>query len=145
MRSLNAFLKQNAIQSENKFVAISDRFPDENGKPMEWEIRRVKEKENSIIRKSCFEPNSSKKARRSGQMMEFNSTLYIQRLLVASVVFPDLKDSQLQASYGVVGEEDLLVEMLYSDEYGRLQEEVDDFTGYISREQEEDKDEVKNS
>jgi hypothetical protein len=144
MRSLNAFLKQNAIPAKNKTVPISDRFLDESGKPMLWEIRPIPEKENGKIRDSCMKRDYSKAARKAGTTVDFDTALYTQRLLAASVVYPDLKDAQLQASYGVVGEEELLVEMLYSDEYARLREEVDDFTGYISREQDEDKDEVKN-
>lgn len=144
MRTLNAFLKQNAIPVANKFVPISDRFRDEDGKPMLWEIRRVAEKENSRIRQSCMKRDFSKAARKSGNTVEFDAPLYTLRMLVASVVYPDLKSIDLQASYGVVGEEDLLVEMLYADEYDRLRDEVDDFSGNLVQNQEEDKDEVKN-
>lgn len=145
MNCLSAFLKQNALQAQNKFVPISDRFIGEDGKPMLWELQPLQEKENARIRESCMTRDYSKSAVKGGKSVNFDSTLYVQRLLAASVVYPDLKDATLQASYNVIGEVELLVEMLYSDEFSRLQDEVDDFGGYISRDLESDKAEVKNS
>jgi len=145
MRSLSAFLKQNALPAKNKFVVISERFIDEDGKPMQWELRPIPEKENAKLREDCMKRDYSKQARKNGTTIDFDTTLYTQKLLAASVVYPDLKDSQLQGNYGVVGEDTLLVELLFNDEYALLRDEVDNFNSYLSRNQEEDKAEVKNS
>lgn len=152
--SLKAFMKQNTLKRDNKFVVISKRMVEEKIdektkektlEPVLWELKPIPEKLNARLKEEATEHDYSKEARRKGQTTTFNSTFYIQKLLAASVVYPDLKDIELQASYGVVGEEKLLVEMLYSDEYALLQEAVDDFDGQITETIEDHKDEVKNS
>ena len=39
--NLSAFLRQNAIQVANQKVVASKRFVDENGNPIEWEVRGI--------------------------------------------------------------------------------------------------------
>lgn len=137
---LNAFLKQNTIIPENRKVVISKRFV-ENNKPVEWEIKAVSEDVNSKIRNSCTKSTVFK----GKATNDFNRNLYLQRLCAASVVFPDLKDAELQKSYGVVGEAELLSEMLLPGEFGYLLEIVQEINGYDADRTEEYKQEVKNS
>ncbi len=47
----------------------------------------------------------------------------------AAVVFPDLKNAELQKTYGVIGEVSLLKKMLYTNEYDRLIDEVQTLSG----------------
>lgn len=138
--SLSAFLKQNSVTPENKKVVVSKRFV-EKGKPVEWEIRAVSEDANSKIRNSCTK-NTTFKGRPTS---DFNRNLYLQKLCAAAVVFPDLKDAELQKSYGVVGEAELLAEMLLPGEFGYLLEIVQEMNGYDADRFEEYKEEAKNS
>lgn len=138
--SLSAFLKQNSVTPENKKVAISKRFV-ENGKPIEWEIKAVSEDANSKIRNSCTTTSTFK----GRQTTNFNRNLYLQRLCAAAVVYPDLKDAELQKSYGVVGDAELLAEMLLPGEFGYLLEVVQEMNGYDADRFEEYKEEAKNS
>ena len=41
MTRMEMFFKQNAIQKENKKVAISNRFVGEDGKAVEWELKTI--------------------------------------------------------------------------------------------------------
>ena len=49
MTNMEVFLKQNAVQRENKKVAVSERFKDEDGKVVEWEIRPLTAQEDQIL------------------------------------------------------------------------------------------------
>lgn len=135
---LKAFLRENAKLPENRRVALSDRFLDDEGKPELWELRALTEQENNRLKDAC----TTKTMKRGRQISEFNGSLYTQRLNAACVVYPDLIDAGLQESYGVIGAEKLLVAMLLPGEYGTLSEQVADINHY---DMEEAKEEVKNS
>jgi hypothetical protein len=66
-------------------------------------------------------------------------------LVASSVVYPDLKDAELQKSYGVVSDGDLLKKMLIPGEYLTLQQAVNEVNGFDTEKADEAKDEVKNS
>ena len=59
------------------------------------------------------------------------SGLYIQKMVVASVVVPDLYDKELQDSYGVMTPEELLLAMVDNPgEYNELASFVQRFQGF---------------
>lgn len=126
MSSLQAFFAQN-VQSDiiEEFV-VSERFKGEDGKPIPWKIRALTESENAEIRKS-----STKRVKVKGQYVpELDHEEYVAKLIAASVVFPDLKNAELQKSYGVLGAEKLLRKMLLSGEYGKLAQKVQEINGF---------------
>ncbi|MCJ0199628.1 phage portal protein, partial [Clostridioides difficile] len=55
---------------------------------------------------------------------------YVAELCVASTVFPDLKDAELQNSYGVMGEAQLLKTMLTAGEYVNYTVKVNEVNGF---------------
>lgn len=115
MSGFEAFLKQNKKQDETMKFAASMSFTDKNGKPLEWEIRPLKSKEEAAIRKL------TNKIGKGGRVDVDNETF--NRMAAAkATVFPDLNDKELQDSYGVMCAEDLIVEMLDKD--GEFQEYV---------------------
>ena len=62
---------------------------------------------------------------------KMKSSLYIQKMIVASVVMPDLYDAELQDSYGVKTPEDLLFAMVDDPgEYNELAAYVQKFQGF---------------
>lgn len=126
MSNLNAFLSQNAIKVENEKHVISNRFKDENGKLIPFEFRALTEAENERIRKSC-----TKKIKSKGVVStDIKFEDYIAKLAVESVVFPNLKDKELQESYGAMGAENLLKVMLTTGEYATLMEKVQKINGF---------------
>lgn len=106
--ALAAFLKQNRKEVETvKFVA-SDRFVDENGKPIEWEIKPLKSKEAENIRSQC-------RSYGKGGKVNFDNAKFNRMVAAKCTVYPNLNDAELQDSYGVMGAENLIVEMLDCD------------------------------
>lgn len=139
--SLNAFYKANRRNPENCKVAVSENFVDEKGKPILWEIRRISERENTEIRNSCITTKIVK--RRKEETCDTNR--YLRKMCAACVVFPDLKDADLQKDYSVMGAEELLVELLAPGEFGNLLSAVQEINGYDQEAFDEEVEEVKNS
>lgn len=123
--SLSAFFAQNVASEIVEEVVVSNRFK-ENEKPIPWRLRSMTEDENEAIRKSC-----QRKVKDKGIVSyETNTDEYMAKLVVASVVFPDLKDAELQKSYGVMGADQLLRKMLLPGEYATLVQKVQEINGF---------------
>lgn len=127
MSNLQAFFAQNTKAEIVDEVVVSDRFKDENGKPIPWKIRAITEAENEQLRKAATQYVKGSGGRR---VAEIQPEIYMAKVVVSSVVFPDLKDAELQKSYGVLGAEDLLKRMLLSGEYARLVQAVQEINGF---------------
>lgn len=116
-KTLTAFLAQNAKKIGNVEFVASGRFVDpETGKPMPWEICCITAAENAGLRKSCMRtiPVPGKK----GQFtQDFDANAYLAKVSVRCTVFPNLNDAELQASYGVMGAEQLITTMLTPAEF----------------------------
>jgi len=140
MSNLQAFFAQNAKAEIVDEVVVSDRFKDENGKPIPWKVRAITEAENEQLRKAATQYVKGPGGRR---VAEIQPEAYMAKVVVSSVVFPDLKDAELQKSYGVLGAEDLLKKMLLSGEYARLVQAVQEINGF-EKDINELVDEVKN-
>ena len=130
MSKFSKFMKSNKIEKKNRFYAPTRSTCDENVKPLEWEFKHISSKENEEIRENCTidipvtgKPNMYRP--------KLKSSLYIQRMIAASVVVPDLFDSELQDSYGVKTPEDLLMAMVDDPgEYNDLAAFVQKFQGF---------------
>lgn len=130
MSKFSKFMKSNKAVKENGFYAPTSSLCDENGKPLEWEFRHITSKENEDLRDSCTidvpitgKPNMFRQKVKSG--------LYIQKMVAASVVVPDLYDKELQDSYGVMTPEELLLAMVDDPgEYNELASFVQRFQGF---------------
>ena len=97
MSKFSKFMKANKAVKENATHIVTKSLCDENGKPLEWEFRHITSKENEEIRESCTievpitgKPNVYRQ--------KFKTSLYIQRMIVASIASPDLYDAELQDS-----------------------------------------------
>lgn len=140
MSDLSLFYAQNAEAGVVEEFAVSNRFKTKDGKPVLWKIRSMTEAENEEYRKAA---TKKVKAKNGTYLTETNSDLYLAKLAVASVVYPDLKDAELQKSYGTLGAENLLRVMLLPGEYAALVEKVQQINGF-DKDLNELKEEVKN-
>lgn len=130
MSSLSLFLKKNKITKENVRFAATKSLCDENGSPLEWEIKPLTTRESDEIRDACTvevpiagKPNQY---RQKVQASKFGA-----KMLAASVVYPDLLNTQLQDSYGVCTPEDLIREMVDDPgEYNELLAFVQELNGF---------------
>lgn len=126
MSKFSAFMATNVIPVENKKIVVSNRFQ-ENGKPIEWEIRAITAEENEELQRKCM-VNVPVAGRKGQYTRELDSFKYTSALLAASVVFPNLMDAELQDSYGVKTPEALLKKMLLPREESKLASEVTNFS-----------------
>lgn len=132
MSNLSLFLKGNKKQKSNVFYAATKSLCDENGKPLQWELRPISTRENDEIRDECTvevqvtgKPNLYRP--------KVNSALYAAKMVVASIVYPDLDDAELQDSYGVKKPEDLIKEMIDDPgEYNDLIAFVQNLNGFTA-------------
>ena len=128
--ALEAFLRQNKKERETIKFPASKAFVDEDGKPLEWTIRPLTSKEAENIRKQV---NTYKK----GGRVEIDNALFNRKVAAACTVYPDLKNAELQDSYGVMGEENLIVEILDNDgEYQTYVAKCLEVSGYNQNENE---------
>lgn len=126
MSNLSLFLKKNKKVKENTTYPATKSLVDENGKPLEWVIKPLTTKENNELRDQCtYEVPVKGKPNMFRPKIDTN--LYIAKMIVASVVEPNLYSAELQDSYGVKTPEDLIMEMI--DDPG----EYNDFAAFIQK------------
>lgn len=126
MSDLSVFYAQN-VSGLTEDLIVSERFKDKDGKPVPWKLRSMTEEENESIRKSA---TKRVQAKRGMATQETDPTEYMVKLAVASVVYPNLKDAELQKSYGVMGSENLLRKMLLAGEYAALIEKIQELNAF---------------
>jgi len=119
MSNFSRFMKANKKQKENGFYAPTASLCDENGDPLQFEFKPISSKDNEQIREDCTidvpitgKPNLFRP--------KLNTSKYLAKLIVKSMVTPDLYDAELQDSYGVKTPEDLLYAMV--DDAGEYQD-----------------------
>ncbi|OPA76621.1 phage portal protein [Paenibacillus selenitireducens] len=132
MSNLSAFFAQNVPTEVVEELVVSQRFKGKEEKPIPWKIRSMTEEENAALRKA-----SMKKIKGKGGVysQEIDFEEYTARLVATSVVFPELKNAELQQSYGVMGAEALLKKMLLPGEYTVLLQSVQSLNGFDKSEQ----------
>lgn len=124
MAGLEAFLKQNKAKDGTIKFAASEAFKDEKGNPIEWELRPLKTKEAERIRTACSSVGK-------GGKVTVDTKKFNRMVAAACTVYPNLNDAQLQDSYGVMGAEELIVEMLDKDgEFQIYTKKCMDISGY---------------
>ncbi len=126
--SLSSFFKEAALPVEEREIIISTRFVDKSGSPIPWRIRGVSEARNTALRDECTRRSVDKKTKRVEST--FDGNRYYALLAAESVVFPDLRDAELQKSYDVMGADKLLGVMLTAGEFARLSEAVQESSGF---------------
>lgn len=129
MSNLSGFFAQNKVKKENVFYTASDSFLDGQGEPLKWELKAITSKEDSKIRQICTTQKQIK-GKKNQFTRDFNSELYMAKLAAACIVFPDLLNAELQDSYGVKNEIDLLEIMLSPGERTNLSEKISELCGF---------------
>lgn len=143
MSKFSKFMKANKIAKENEKYAPTSSLQDENGKPLEWEFKQITSKENEVLRDSCT-IEVQVKGKPNLYRPKVNTAEYLAKMIVASTVYPDLYDAELQDSYGVKTPEELLYAMVdNAGEYQDLTVWMQKFQGF-TKSLEEKVDEAKN-
>lgn len=133
--SLTAFLKDNVANpfEEVEFV-VSDRFKDDEG-PVAWKLRAMSP-DNALLA-------SDRATVMNGRQSDFKTSTYFKNVVAETVVYPNLRDKELQDSYGVMDPGQLLNKMLNSAEFNILLEKCLEING-LNKTFEDLKTEVKN-
>jgi len=128
MSNLSAFLKENVQNVENLKHKVSNRFKDENGEVMAWELTCITSGQDEKLRDSCTKlvKGSNKNLSRT----EVDYSLYLGKLAVMCTVYPNLNDKELQDSYGVMGADTLLKSMLLPGEYADYLSKIQEINGF---------------
>lgn len=132
MSNLSLFMKKNKEVRENAKFPATRSLKDDKGNPLEWEIKPLTTKQNERMRNdSTVEIPIDKKRTQFRQKLDISK--YGQSLIVASVVFPDLNNAELQDSYGVNNPEDLVMEMIDNPgEFAEFQAFITEYNGFDS-------------
>lgn len=143
MSKFSAFMKGNKKIRENGKYAPTTSLTDENGNPLEFEFKPITSKENEELRDSCTY-DVQVTGRPEVFRPRLNTKKYLAKMIVSSVVVPDLYDKELQDSYGVMTPEELLFAMIDNPgEYQDLCVWIQKFQGF-DKTLEEKVDEAKN-
>lgn len=121
-KDMKSFFRERIKTDITEHLVISRRFVDDDGKPIEFIIKAVTEAENEVLRMEARRP--------VGGELKFDSKNYCNRLLATSVVYPNLKNAELQRSWGVYSAEDLICKMLLAGEYSKLLNAVKKLCGF---------------
>lgn len=125
---LTAFMMENADYLEDVSCVVSNRFKDENGKPVEWLITPITAADDAKLRKASYIYPKGK--RNNGLSPTFDLNKYLKKLVVASTKYPDLNDEKLQNSYGVMDAEELIDKMLSSGEFQNYAIKIQDVNSF---------------
>lgn len=116
IKSLTAFLKENA-ESLNAFeIVISERFKDETRKPIAWQIKIPNGGEVARLKKK-FQKRIYKQGTPE---LHIDDEGLLSEALEQLVIYPSLKDEALQNSYGAMSASELAEKMLNAGEYDKL-------------------------
>lgn len=130
MSKFSRFMKVNKTQKENEKYAPTKSLTDENGNPLEWEFRHITAKENEDLREACT-VDVQVKGKINMFRPRLNTSKYLAEMICRSVVYPDLLDAELQDSYGVKTQQDLLFAMVDDPgEYQDLGVFIQNFQGF---------------
>lgn len=137
MKKLESFLKYSEIKQENIKFVVDENIKDEEGNPIEWELRKLKAQDSKIAEEEAFKLNIET------QEAKFDQRAYRNKIVSMSVKYPDLNNAELQNAFGVRTPEDLLGAMLDLGPYQKLEQKVTLINGFKKTSQEV-KDKAKN-
>lgn len=121
-KNVSFFLRSNAEKKKEVIsYAPSERFKDEDGNPVSFVLRLLSGPEISRLQNDAVVIDSDG--------ADFDSEEFIASIMTNCVVYPNLKDAELQDSYQVMTEKDLLAAMLEGREYQRLAKKCQEING----------------
>lgn len=126
--NMRAFYRESVEENKSVFYPASKRFKDKNGDPIMWELRVLGYDEMKKITKRHTNNIPNKLTGRTEKRTD-EEAMAIEMAL-ASVIYPDLNDSDLQDDWGVIGNEALLKAMLNPGEIVDLVHAVQSAAGY---------------
>lgn len=134
MTGLEAFKKAFEQNEDIVKVKISNEYP-------EFSLRAISAEQDKEIRRDCT-TRKALNSRKNQYEEKLDADKYMDQLIIATVVEPNLKSQELQDMFGVMGAEALLARLKVGD-YMQLLLAVKDVNGYDLN-PEEQNEELKN-
>lgn len=123
MNTFDLFLKENRKERECYFAEVCKDIKTEKGNVVSWKLRPLSTNEEEEIRQETTEIINGK--------LRLNMKKYIEKLITASVVYPNLYDAALQDSYNCKTPEALLKQIVnVPGEYSALARLVQQKNGF---------------
>lgn len=119
-KSFKEFMKPKKV--ENHKFKLSNRYVDDNGELLEFEIRPLNKTEMDRINKQCTKISNK-------GLQDLDMSLYGTKLITESLVTPDLHNVELQESFGASNEKALVDVMFTSGECNKILEEINKLNG----------------
>jgi hypothetical protein len=140
MGDLKAFMLPPVMEQTEK-VIVSDRFKNEKGEVVPFEIRAISQEINEGLYNQASKP-----VKKNGMVVGRNldNTRYSNLLLVACTVTPNFKDAELCAYYKTKDPAEVPGRMLSSGEWKNLTSAVMKLNGYGEGQTETLEEEAKN-
>ena len=127
MSDFSIFMNGKDAEEVVKYVA-SKRFV-ENGKPVEWEIKAIDSELDESLRKECTKKVAIV-GKRGQYTQDTDMDKYMGKMCVASTVYPNLNNAELQDFYKVKTPDALLKKLLKPGEYIEFKAKVMEVNGY---------------
>ena len=124
------FMKANKKEKPDIEYAATTSLCDAKGNPLKWKLRYIKSEELENLRSECTKEIPA--TGRYGRTVEkLDDKKFISALMCASIVYPDLRNTALQESYGVKNQYDLLYAMIdNAGEYSALQMKINEMNNF---------------
>lgn len=130
MSNISRFLKPNKKVKKNGTYPATKSLTDENGKPLDWTFKPISSKENDRIKDECT-IDVQVKGKPNLYRPKLDTNKYLNKMVSACTVEPDLYNKELQDSYGVKTPEELLYAMVDDPgEYSELCVWVQKYQGF---------------
>ncbi len=125
MNTFDLFLKENRKERQCYYAEVCKDIKDEKGNIVKWKFTPLTTREEEEIREEVTETVNGN--------LKLNMTKYIEKLITASVIYPNLYDATLQDSYNCKTPESLLKAIVnIPGEYSDLARLVQEKNGFNS-------------
>ncbi|MDR1693278.1 MAG: phage portal protein [Oscillospiraceae bacterium] len=115
-------------------VVVSKRFVNpETGEPELWKIKPITAKQHSALRRACMTSEPVPGGKKGQYTQQLDSSAYQAKMCAACTLYPDLNNTELQNSYGVMGAEALIATMLTPGEFEDYSTKVLEFNGFSTK------------
>lgn len=125
MNTFDLFLKENRKERQCYYAEVCKDIKDEKGNIVKWKFTPLTTREEEEIREEATETVNGN--------LKLNMNKYIEKLITASVIYPNLYDATLQDSYNCKTPESLLKAIVnIPGEYSDLARLVQEKNGFNS-------------
>lgn len=124
-KNLNYFMPEVAKgKRENFEIVVSDRFIDEDGNPVAWTFRLLSAKEIDELKNAAI-------VKKNKSLLKVDTKKLIVDTISETIIYPNLKNEELQNAYGAMNISELLDKMLEGREYERFTDKLMKAQGFM--------------